>query len=91
MIPEILPLLSTAVQSAISAMLLGNPNPKDVPIRILITEARRVPSINPRKTVESIPKVIDVNSNFLRLILLPMKLIMIDQRIIDAKNMLFPI
>jgi hypothetical protein len=91
MIPEILPLLSKAVQSAISAMLLGNPNPRDVPIRILTTEAKKVPSTKPRQTVESIPKIIDVKINFLRLILLPMKLIVIEQRIIDPNNKLFPI
>ena len=72
MIPEILPLLSKVVQSAISAMLLGNPNPRDVPKRILSTEARKIPSTKPRKIVESIPKIIDVKINFLRLILLPM-------------------
>ena len=79
-IPETRPLFSTIVLSATSAMLLGNPNPRDVPISELIIEAKKVPSINPRRAVEIIPIITDVNSNVLRLILLPIKPIVTDQK-----------
>jgi len=39
------------------------------------------PSTKARRTVEIIPKIVDASSNFLRLILLPTKLIAIDQKI----------
>ncbi len=90
-IPEMRPLLSKTVQSDTSDMLLGNPNPRELPIRKLVIEAKNVPSNKPRRIVENIPKIIDVNNNFLRLILLLMKLIVIDQKIIAPKNRLFPI
>jgi hypothetical protein len=80
-IPEVRPLFSTTVLLATRAMLLGKPNPRDIPIRELTIEVKRGPSTKARRIVEDIPKTIDVNSNFLRLILLPMKLIAIDQKI----------
>lgn len=80
-IPETRPLFSTTVLSATRAILLGNPNPRDIPIRALTMEVKVGPSTKARRTVENIPKIIDVNSNFLRLILLPMRLIAIAQKI----------
>jgi len=80
-IPEARPLFSTTVLSATKAILLGNPNPRDMPIRELTIEVKMGPSTKARRTVENIPKIIDASSNFLRLILLPMKLIAIDQKI----------
>ena len=70
--PEMRPLLSKTVQSLTSAMLLSNPNPREVPIRKLIIEAIKVSSNKPRRNVENMPKIIEVNSNFLRFILIPM-------------------
>ena len=67
--PEMRPLLSKTVQSDTNAMLLGNPNPREVPIKKLIIEAKKVPSNTPRKSVENIPKTIEIKSIFLRLIL----------------------
>jgi hypothetical protein len=81
-IPETRPLLSKTVQSDTNDMLLGNPNPREVPIRKLVIEAKNVPSNNPKRIVENMPKIIEVNNKFLRLILLPVKLIVIDQKMI---------
>ncbi|MFX0203362.1 MAG: hypothetical protein ACFFCW_45245 [Candidatus Hodarchaeota archaeon] len=80
-IPEARPLFSTTVLSATRAILLGKHNPRDMPIKEAIIEVKMGPSAKARRTVENIPKIIDVNSNFLRLIPLPMKLIVIDQKI----------
>ena len=101
--PDTRPLLSKTVQSDTSDMLLGRPNPRELPISNLIgltihlivdkliIEAKKVPLNKPRRNVENIPKIIDVNNNFLRLIFLPIKLIVIDQKIIAPKNRVFPI
>ncbi len=80
-IPEARPLFSTNVLSATRAILVGKHNPSDVPISEATIEANNVPSTKARRSVESIPREIDVNSSVLRLILLPMKLIVIDQKI----------
>lgn len=73
-IPDNFPLLLNDVQSATKDILLGNPNPRDIPNSKLNVEAKSSPRKKPRKIVGTIPKTIDENSNFLRFFLSLMKL-----------------
>jgi hypothetical protein len=72
-------------------MLLGNPKPKDVPMRKPDIVTETVPWNSATRIVENNPKAIENMSRFLRLTFPPIKLPTIDQKMAEPKSIAGPI